>query len=401
MAVDLFGDVDLAAIAETRVASNFPHSLPEDVRQLRLDVGPFDGWMYVGGLENWPNLLDEIQVAAQAPLRGTPPPSLRKLERPEAFSQALHEAGLRTPEWRSPSEHARWAGNAVGVDLPPAASQLAVSPTWLIKPRRGAGGLGVRRWRAGETLSDGDVYLQRQIAGDVWSVACVTSSSRDEIDGNAFDSTTHIIGWSRQLPSIQDDSFVYAGNIAPIDRPSECNDPFVQALSRLADFVGLRGVWGVDFLIDEAGPVVIDVNPRYAASMELYEAAWRCRVMEMPLAAFDGVTRAPQSVRTTPVHVFGKRVVYAPRDFNVPNWTIPQGATGNACQSIEANSSERRLGRGCFRRMADLPHPGSFLRSGWPVCTVFASAPDAATCENRLKRRVDRLLDWIDFNATS
>jgi predicted ATP-grasp superfamily ATP-dependent carboligase len=67
--------------------------------------------------------------------------------------------------------------------------------------------------------------------------------------------------------------------------------------------------------------------------------------------------------------VEGKAIVYAKRD-------VTMGDT-----------------RGWLRRpfLADIPHPREKVRRGRPICTVFASAHDAAACYRLLLRRASRV----------
>src|SRR5262245_54918068 len=74
---DLFADADLAARCQAVAipADQYPHELPKILRQ-----APPGPWMFTGGLENRPKLIDRI--ARDRPLWGYPPARLRAVRDP-------------------------------------------------------------------------------------------------------------------------------------------------------------------------------------------------------------------------------------------------------------------------------------------------------------------------------
>ena len=51
---------------------------------------------------------------------------------------------------------------------------------------------------------------------------------------------------------------------------------------------GLVGLNGIDFVLREGEPYVLEINPRYSASMELIERGGRLSVFEAHVAACGG-----------------------------------------------------------------------------------------------------------------
>ena len=82
-------------------------------------------------------------------------------------------------------------------------------------------------------------------------------------------------------------------------------------------------------------------------------------------ACQGGLPPAP----SLPSQVEGKAIVYAKRD-------------------VTMGDTRRWLRRAS---LADIPHPGEKVRRGHPICTVFASGNDAATCYKLLLRRASRV----------
>jgi predicted ATP-grasp superfamily ATP-dependent carboligase len=143
----------------------------------------------------------------------------------------------------------------------------------------------------------------------------------------------------------------------------------------LADAVteefGLIGLNGIDFIAQNGVPYPIEVNPRYSASMELVERARGFSLFEVHAGACHGTlpSRASQMEG-----VEGKAIVYARRDVILGD-TRPWLA---------------------LRSVADVPHPGERIRKGRPICTVFASGRDVASCHRILVRRAARVYRAVE-----
>src|SRR5207249_12217603 len=121
-------------------------------------------------------------------------------------------------------------------------------------------------------------------------------------------------------------------------------------------------------------PVVVEVNPRYSASMELVERSTGVAMFGLHLAACRGglpeaalTDAALHGAGTSAVH--GKAIVYAPRSVTVtasPIWTE--------------------------RGVRDVPHPGDVIAKGHPICTVLADGPTRARCLARLRAAEENIV---------
>src|SRR5207245_157277 len=60
------------------------------------------------------------------------------------------------------------------------------------------------------------------------------------------------------------------------------------AASAIARRFRLRGLFGIDFLLSDGIPAILEVNPRYSASMELLEQISALNLLDMHLRALDG-----------------------------------------------------------------------------------------------------------------
>jgi predicted ATP-grasp superfamily ATP-dependent carboligase len=239
---------------------------------------------------------------------------------------------------------------------------------WLVKPLASGGGHRVRFWRRGTRVPAG-CYLQEFVAGTPGSVVFVAA------DGRAVP-----IGVSRQLvgeAAFGATGYRYCGNIlasagdAQFDRDDALLDAACALARALSEEFGLIGVNGIDFIARGGVPWVIEVNPRWSASMELVERAYGFSVFGAHAAAcvsgalpdFD----LHSARRAGRAH--GKAVVFARRDV----------ALGDTRPWLEDPT------------VRDVPRPGERVRAGRPVCTVLADGDDAAACHAALVRRADRI----------
>lgn len=327
-AIDLFADRDLARLCPTvRVDSaDYPRGLFAAARS-----APPGPWMYTGGLENHPDLIDAL--AAERPLRGNPGAVLRRVRDPFAVAAALAAAGLPVPEVRATPDG------------------LPTDGSWLIKPLGGGGGRGIRPWRGGR-LPPEPHFLQRRIAGTPHSaVFC----------GNGRE--VFLLGVTRQLVGerrLHAGPFAWCGNVGPLRLRQGPWAGFLRAGRALAKAFGLRGLFGIDAIVDAAGRVhPVEVNPRYTGSAEVIEHGSGLALMEMHRLGCEADPGTAWAVdrRLLPpdgVTAFGKAVLYAERTVTVPD-------TDDWLPSPDAG----------FPARADIPHSGETIPAGMPIATVM------------------------------
>jgi uncharacterized protein len=283
---------------------------------------------YSGGFENLPDLVAEM--SADHELLGNSAQTLRAVRDPDQLREVVLASGLRMPEALTP-----------GATPDPARR-------WLRKRIRSGGGFAVEPWSVGPVQADPEWIVMEWVEGTPGSIALVA---------NGHDA--RVVSLTRQLSgdaTFGAPGFAYAGNLL-IPR---LDSALLARLERLAVALtrafGLVGLNGVDFILNGDEVTVLEVNPRFSASMELVESAlgislfdWHvagCRRQELPAFPIRQDTQ-----------VFGKAEVYARRDGVAPD-TATWAAAG-------------RL---------DIPQPGDLLRAGLPICTVTASGADEAEC---------------------
>jgi len=228
--------------------------------------------------------------------------------------------------------------------------------SWLLKPVRGGGGHGIRPW-AGEPL-DAAHFLQRLVPGRPASAAFVADGRRCVVLGL----TEQLIG-RQELGAA---GFAWCGNILPLPIPDQQCAAVLRLVESMANQLTrefeLRGVNGIDLVIsDDLDVHLIEVNPRYTASMELVEDAYGLNIFSLHIEAVAG--RLPRW--SLAEHMDGPRrakgIVYATQDVTIPN-------------------TDTWLASG--RR--DIPFRGDRIAAGHPICTVLSRGTHRAECWRRL-----------------
>jgi predicted ATP-grasp superfamily ATP-dependent carboligase len=305
------------------------------VRDLEYDIV-----VYTSGLENHPAVVAEL--ASGKELCGNDPATLSRVRDPAETLSFLAGQGFAVPRTVFPGEPLPGEGR------------------WLYKPLRGGGGAGICWWD-GQREPDERHLLQEFVGGRPASLSFV-ANGRD----------CAIIGWSEQFIGAGDfgaGGFRYTGNIVPLDAPSALLEETRAIARALTTEFGLRGLNGFDFVLGDGRAYVVEVNPRYAASMELMERESHINVFKLHVDACraDALPQMDYSAGRFS-GFWGKAILYAERDLTV-------GHT-----------------RDWLRRdIRDVPHPGEAIRRGHPICTLFAAGHSRDACYRALLAQADAL----------
>ena len=150
-----------------------------------------------------------------------------------------------------------------------------------------------------------------------------------------------------------------------------------QAESKRPTLVGYAGIFGVDLLVSDEDVHIIEVNPRYPASLEVLELALRAAALPLHRAAFasaEGGGRPEIDAGTATGEVVGKGVLFAPRRLVVAEDLLSCAATSPFDVPVAA----------------DLPPCGSEIEAGRPVLTVYARGATEEACRRELESAASR-----------
>jgi len=355
-AIDAFADIDQHP--SVRASCVRPFSPDAAVRAARA-VG-CDAAVYLSNFENHPEAVRELSAGRQ--LWGNAPDVLRRVRDPVGLAQTLRDGGISTPRVVRPKA-ATFAERPHTLPQPAAAigaGRAIDARTWLIKPLASGGGHGVAVWNRDAPVRDG-CCLQEFVEGWPGSMVFVAANRsvvplgvcRQLIGDGAFGATGYRYCGSILIAGTGGDDLIAAAGTA------------ARAVVEAFDLVGLNGL---DFIARDGLPHIVEVNPRWTASVELVERAYglpafsahagACLRRELP--SFD-----LNQVRRGAVH--GKAVVFAREDVRVGD------TTGWPVDDM----------------VRDVPHPGDEIRAGRPICTVFATGNSDAGCYAALVRRAE------------
>lgn len=361
---DLFADVDTQQAAKIVPVRSYPDSLPDDVADVVAD-----GWFYTGALENRPDLIERLARpdAPYGQLWGTPACALRSIRDPFWVAEVLRRQ------------------NAPVLNVLPQSQVPPADGAWMLKPLASAGGRAVSVWDRQRQLRpvSEPVYFQRRVEG-------VHLSGLYEMAGD----TLKFHGFTRQQVfhalSGATSPFLYSGSIGPLDAVTashELNERLRQDLTGrvtiLAQEIGLAGIFGVDFILDPHGVSwILEVNPRYTASFEILELAYRRPLLPLPghghIPPQTAHTASPETVP-----VVAKTILYARHPLIAPDLSelLPDGSVWDV------------------PKLADVPIPGSGIDAHWPICTVMSEGRTESECLRRLRDRVDTVREMVNHRS--
>ncbi|MFM7108001.1 MAG: ATP-grasp domain-containing protein [Planctomycetaceae bacterium] len=353
-AADLFADADLGSAATAAVRVPTGPELPWPAGLEAAVAGfPVAPWIYTGALENHPDLVDRL--ARSRPLAGNAGDRLRAVRDPALVARAARAAGLGFPDTFTDA-----------ASLPPDGS-------FLVKPRAGAGGRGIARWRGGRPPA-GDPIWQRFVPGRPWSAAFAMDRSAARL----FSASRQLVG--RGWCGARGFAWCGAVDVPVAALPASLRSRLDRLGEVLADRFGLVGLVGVDLVVDAGGEAhVIEVNPRPTASLELAERATGESVAATHLAAC-GVPSPVVAGATPPRRppAWAKAVVFAERT------TSFHEHLAETLANLAGGWVRDDAG---WPPLADLPKPGDEVAAGGPALTVFAAAGDAAAALAALRAR--------------
>ena len=342
LTLDYFGDRDQRELVENYSLMRDFHlgfssqALLEASRHL-----DFEAVVYNSNLENHPDVVEEL--AQGHVLLGNTPQTLREVRHWPTLRSFCGEAGVPFP-----------ATLFAGEGLPEGGC-------WLRKPVRSGGGHGISFWR-GEPLDENHL-LQEYIEG-IHASAAFVADGRDCV----------LLGVTEQLIGREElgaRGFAWCGNILPLALPLSLLDAVEDVAAKLTRRFCLRGVNGFDFVLARREgrliPYLVEVNPRYTASMELMEWVYGLNIFDLHVCSFEG--ELPTFSLRESIHqpgFYGKGIVYAREDALMPE-----------------TAGWRQKGR------RDIPFSGERIGARHPICTVLAQGESRDECWRCLLAKSD------------
>ncbi len=222
----------------------------------------------------------------------------------------------------------------------------------LVKPSKGFGGVGIRKAQGPKELKqafqhaslvDEKVLIQEYISGTSASVSLISSNNE-----------TITLTLNEQLLGVnelgQEEPFGYCGNVVPLVTTRSVMNRCKNTAERIASHFGLVGSNGIDFVISKEGiPYVVEVNPRFQATLECVERVLGINMVEAHMkACLQGIL--PIIVKKTAVFCT-RLILFAPQRSIIPDLSV-------------------------FEEVRDILIPEVIIEKGEPVCSIVREGAD-------------------------
>jgi uncharacterized protein len=339
LAADFFADTDTQAAAHACV--KLPGGMARGMRAQPLlralgalakrAPSPIAGFVYGAGFEDRPELLELI--AERWPLFGNDADTVGRIKAPKTFFAALDRLGIRHPETTSKRPR-----NGAG---------------WLAKKTGGAGGSHIVPSRL--AAAGPDVYFQRSVAGRAVSALFLANG------GDA-----RVLGFSEQwtIPSPRS-RFRYGGAVRPASLPADVARQMTSAVTDVARAFKLRGLASADFLVNDRDALLLEINPRPGATLDIFDCG-ATPLLRLHVDAVNAARLPPRGLKLG--GAMASAIVYAvtggaaPRGFVWPEWS------------------------------ADRPKSSERIDKNRPICTVSARASTKSRAKRLIEERTCKIL---------
>ena len=220
---------------------------------------------------------------------------------------------------------------------------------FILKPVKGSGGYDINLLDNDMNIkfNDNEFILQEYVSGISLSSSILASKK---------DSKTVMTSRLLTMNDFEhNDSFIYVGNILPLTRESimgevedvdDVNDEMIDTSQNLAKEFNLLGSNGVDFIYNEDGLHVIEINPRIQGTFECVEISLGINMLDAHIrACFGELVEIPKAQ-----YYAYKKIIYSPTRMRYEN-----------------------LG---LNNIYDLPHEGSITEKSQPLLTIIDKDSD-------------------------
>lgn len=342
LVADFFADADTQRLAHAcrkmpgAIARGFQwRSLRPALEALAAQApSPLRGLVYGSGFEDRPHLLNRI--ADHWPLLGNDAATVDAVKAPERFFPLLDTLGILHPETVT-ARPRKLAG-------------------WLAKRRGGAGGSHVVPGRLQTHAAN--VYYQALVEGRAVSALFVANGRRACVLGFSEQ-------WAAPAPGRL---YRYGGAVQPASLTQRATVAMTEAVQRLTETCGLRGLGSADFVLAATGPYLLEINPRPGATLDLFAGAANPLLSVHEASIVTGrLPRKPPAIEGATASA----ILYAPERLIVPRSIVwPAWA-------------------------ADLPLPGERIDKQRPICTLLARAGSRGRAKRLVETRKASLLAKI------
>ena len=239
--------------------------------------------------------------------------------------------------------------NVIDIDEAYEISKNHQNTKFILKPVQGSGGYDINLLDKTSEIqfNDSEFILQEYISGINVSSSVLANKNDAKTIMNSRLLTMH--------DTEKNNSFIYVGNILPLTKKSimadvedidKINAEMRDTSENLAKKFKLNGSNGVDYIINENGLYVIEINPRIQGTFECVENSLGINMLDAHIKACNGeINEIPKAK-----YYSYKKIIYSP--------------TRVKYEKINLNN------------IYDLPHIGSITEKSEPLLTIIDKDKD-------------------------
>ncbi|QGJ70460.1 Hypothetical protein PBC10988_21570 [Planctomycetales bacterium 10988] len=351
--MDLFADQDTQAAGSVQAISPYPEGIISHSKKI-----PASPWIYTGALENYPRTIAEL--SRSRPLLGNGPKVLRKVRDPFWLAETCREILPTVPQLALWKDH-----------------QSLTDSDWLLKPFHSAAGRMVQSLQTVlekkernpsivKEFKEKKFYLQQRMKGETQSALYFATQGKAVLWG-----VTQQLSGCKFLNAKE---FHYAGSIGPLSLTKEQTQDWQALGDHLVQKANLKGVFGLDAVVNQEGIWPLEVNPRWTASVELYERAYGISAfLNHVHAVNDESVTVPDFKNLTPSSYWAKGILYAKQEIEIK-------------EPLAARLLKHSETTPPWPCLADLPTAGAIIPPGAPILTFFIACPVREQLNQRLKK---------------
>jgi len=304
-----------------------------------LKKNAIDGTLLSTGLDDSPDVLFELND--MIPILGNHPHIIKRIRDKTKFFQELKRLDIPHPETATAEnfEEARKKAKDIGYPI-------------LVKPSKGFGGVGIRKVRGPKELTqafqdtsriDQKVVVQEYISGTPASISLISSSTE-----------TITLTLNEQLLGVsevwQEEPFGYCGNVVPFVATTAFVEKCKSIAEKITSNFGLVGSNGVDLVISKEGvPYIVEVNPRFQATVECVERVLGINIVEAHMKTF--IQGKLPSIAKKTAGFCTRLILFAPQRSIVPDLRV-------------------------LEEVRDIPIPEVIIEKGEPICSIVTEGAD-------------------------
>ena len=224
---------------------------------------------------------------------------------------------------------------------------------WLQKQIGGSGGSHVKAVLPLDLAQSSTHYYQKLQAGKPYSCLFLADAKHAQVIG--FNEQ-----WCEPTTILP---YRFGGAVSHADVDVSIKDCIIDFINEATLHFGLTGINSCDFLLHDNRVFMLEINPRLSASLQLYQAnkgnlfAAHVQACMGKLKEWPTIEKSSRAMHI----IYANKIASVPHAMAWPQW------------------------------VSDIPHYGSEIPAGAPICTVMASALSAKMAKQKVLQRAASL----------